>query len=758
MADILDLISAEQINNLLKATEAAVALDAAVSKLNKTTEGAKEKVVKMGEAEKEAERIRKEQTKTLEALDRQRQKGLVAMAKEEAKERELNEVIKMEVKSILDAEKQNKAMLEVKKKLNLATEAGRKQNELYNQSINKNTEYIRQNSDASTKQRMNIGNYPKVLTNVTKSISGLTSGMLPMLGGFALFQNLLTGTEVAGDKFERITSSIGYSLKFLSDRLLTLNFKGLISGFREAWIEGNRYKAVLQEIEDLHIGLGLQEKAAQLRIAQLEMIAKSERSTKEERKAALAEIFKLEAELRTKRIELSDKDTQNELENIAKLIFGADGATDVRKTLILGLVNDQRAFNDNLQDGIKLQDYLNSLIKIELDNMGRANTDLTAYNKAMEGLTGQQRLQLDIVQINTKLSGEQRERIAKAYGASLDALKAEQDAKNALIRLDNKIFKEELKGIDDVENESEKADVRDVNRTINRVDGRIEAERVITDDYIMNLQKREQADIDFIAREDERQAEKAGKEKAIWEKRLNAAYQIGQAMYDFGSMLTSREMSDLDTRYAYELKLAGDNTEKKEKADKKYQDERKKLLQKQAKIDKAMAIFNATINFAQALIAALTVPPPASIVFEAITAALGAIQLATVIATPIPTYAKGTGRAKRGLAVVGEKGRELMVGPDGSLAMTPSTASLVNLGRGGQRIIPNRETELLLRAAKGADDQQSRQMLQEMKDGNNKIVNAIRNKKELHISPDGRKIRERQGDYWKTYEDRKLKL
>ena len=185
---------------------------------------------------------------------------------------------------------------------------------------------------------------------------------------------------------------------------------------------------------------------------------------------------------------------------------------------------------------------------------------------------------------------------------------------------------------------------------------------------------------------------------------------------------------------AYELQLAGDNAVKRAAIEKKYEDEARKLKLKQARADKAQALFSAIIKTAQAVIAGLAYGPPLGYVFAALNAALGAIQIGVIASQPIPAFAKGTKKAPRGLAYVGERGRELIEGSDGSLSLSPSTATLVNLGKGGQRIYNNRETEAIIRAAKGADSSEVRSLLDRVDRGNRDIVQAIKNKKELHIS------------------------
>ncbi|MFQ9503385.1 MAG: hypothetical protein ACLR1G_04770 [Alistipes indistinctus] len=74
-------------------------------------------------------------------------------------------------------------------------------------------------------------------------------------------------------------------------------------------------------------------------------------------------------------------------------------------------------------------------------------------------------------------------------------------------------------------------------------------------------------------------------------------------------------------------------------------------------------------------------------------AALGAAQIASVLATPLPEYAAGTRNHPGGLAVVGDGGRpEVVMTPSGGLFRTPASDTLVDLparsvvfpfGRGG---------------------------------------------------------------------------
>lgn len=113
--------------------------------------------------------------------------------------------------------------------------------------------------------------------------------------------------------------------------------------------------------------------------------------------------------------------------------------------------------------------------------------------------------------------------------------------------------------------------------------------------------------------------------------------------------------------------------------------ERKKqqLKYRQAVWDKANGIAQAGIATALAIMNALQMKPfPVGIAMAAIAGALGAVQVASIIATPIPKYAKGTDRHKGGLAIVGDGGTPELVVHNGKSWVTPDEPTLVDLPAG----------------------------------------------------------------------------
>lgn len=126
-----------------------------------------------------------------------------------------------------------------------------------------------------------------------------------------------------------------------------------------------------------------------------------------------------------------------------------------------------------------------------------------------------------------------------------------------------------------------------------------------------------------------------------------------------------------------------------EMTEKKKEDLAKKeaeLKNKQAKYDKASAIAQALINTALAITSAATVVPfiPLGSIAMGIASAMGALQVATIMATPLPKYAKGTKYHKGGLAVVGDGGKQEVVMTADGAYLTPDTPTLVNLPRGAK--------------------------------------------------------------------------
>lgn len=153
--------------------------------------------------------------------------------------------------------------------------------------------------------------------------------------------------------------------------------------------------------------------------------------------------------------------------------------------------------------------------------------------------------------------------------------------------------------------------------------------------------------------------EQKQKEEII-KKSIDLGIQLANQSFEFMTALREREMESIQAQKDHELSIVGDNTEAKANIERKFAGEILELKRKQARADKAQAAFNIGINTAQAIVGFLNNPGGVPGVIMSVAAGvLGAVQLATVLAKPLPQFFKGTDNAPEGFAWVAEKGPEL---------------------------------------------------------------------------------------------------
>lgn len=153
-----------------------------------------------------------------------------------------------------------------------------------------------------------------------------------------------------------------------------------------------------------------------------------------------------------------------------------------------------------------------------------------------------------------------------------------------------------------------------------------------------------------------------------------------------------REIAANEENFARQLELAQGNKVQtdlleKERETKKAQLEKKKRKEqeKQAKFNKALAAVDIIVNTGIAIIKSVAASPlTGGQPFAAIAAALGAAQLAAVLATPIPKFKKGVKDFDGGPAILGDGGvPEVITNKDGGiLGVSPAKDTLYNLPKG----------------------------------------------------------------------------
>ena len=246
------------------------------------------------------------------------------------------------------------------------------------------------------------------------------------------------------------------------------------------------------------------------------------------------------------------------------------------------------------------------------------------------------------------------------------------------------------------------------------------------------IDKKKELDAETLKLTKERIDEEIRLERLAEETKRNIKIEIGNEVFRFASAIFDRQLQKAEQNAASQL--ANDNltAEQRKKIEKDLAEERTKIQRRAAVVNKAQSLFNIAIDTAAGIVKYGSNPITAPLIPFII--GLGLAQAAVVAATPIPQFAKGTDSAPGGGAIVGEKGSELMVGPDGSIGLTPDTATLIDIQK-GTKIFPSDITQELLGYTNilnglggRKDERMIMAVMNEMIKSNDKVYNAIKNK------------------------------
>jgi hypothetical protein len=414
MADKIDiLVPKESIDSILAADKAITQLDVVYRRM---IEGITTGTKTMKENVATQERlvtIEKEVKKTAEELDAASkklaasEKALADFDKEKyAATLRNNQALKDQQRGVLEmvqaekkltgtiekAEASTKALTAERKKLDLETVEGTKRLKEINEQIDKNTKVIRENSDAATKQRMNIGNYrsaleglPGPLGAASSSVSRLGAAMKALLLNpvalvIAGITAALAGLIKAFKSTEEGTDAIGRTMKALSGVMsvlkqaaqsVALALADLLSGkfgqaaqhlrdgfgdmgkrMKEAASSGRNLYDALDQVGSEKLAYNVD--AVREKIAQLRTEA-AETTNEKEKARLLREAITLTEDLYSKEIDWSRRTTDATLSDLA-VKYGKSAEELKAFTLLSYEERNKLAANDQ-----KLADFANKL-------------------------------------------------------------------------------------------------------------------------------------------------------------------------------------------------------------------------------------------------------------------------------------------------------------------------------------------------------------------------------------------------------------
>lgn len=309
---------------------------------------------------------------------------------------------------------------------------------------------------------------------------------------------------------------------------------------------------------------------------------------------------------------------------------------------------------------------------------------LIAENAAEEQVIRDQQYQIEMLSLKKKLTqkhitqkeyAEQEFQLTSDYvrktnEAAIDALELELQAENLSADDRAKISKELQKLKAELAQKEAEAEISAI-EMVSKADEKAHKEKIRSlQNWLQTSQQAIGSISDLIANvydgqitkiEDEQNANDVAYDRAI--ERIESQAEAG---------VLSEEQAETRKRAA---------KEKTEVKNRELEKKKQELARKQAIWDKATSIAQAGIATALAITKALP-----NFILAAIVGAMGAIQVATIAATPIPAYAEGTkdGSHPGGKALVGDGGKHEVVVHNRHAWITPDSPMLVDLPKGAQ--------------------------------------------------------------------------
>lgn len=380
---------------------------------------------------------------------------------------------------------------------------------------------------------------------------------------------------------------------------------------------------------DLQNRLAIAEEGSEEELAvRLEILEKQKEAEIKAAESNGADVSLIEQKYLNEKRKLYEEYAADEVEEIAK---SAAAQQVVRNALYNSEIKEmEKAFASGL---ISREEYENK--KAEITERFSIDTAKAAVSSLEE--------QLSVEELNADKREEIAERLQKAKA---DLAKAEADAEiNELERIRKK---EEDMG--DERNER-------IQKSIN-----------IAMDALSTV-------ADFAYTMYQRDIEELEKQQEANEEAYNANVERIDSLVEQGVLSTEEGEA---RKRAAEAETAKKNEE--------LENEKIKLQQKQAKWDKAVQIAQTGIATARGIMEAWQLGPILGAIMAGVVAAMGAVQVATIAATPIPAYKEGTknGGHIGGLAIVGDGGKQEVIVYGGKGWVTPDTPTVVDLPRGAE--------------------------------------------------------------------------
>ena len=362
----------------------------------------------------------------------------------------------------------------------------------------------------------------------------------------------------------------------------------------------------------------------------------------------------------------------------------------------------------------------------------------------MEQLTQKNNDKID--EINQKAIDKSHKEDLEAEKQDLEAIKRKSDAKKKAIEDDEKALKALLdKAAKDADAKSGGSGKG--SELISKIN-EYNAEIAVYKDHIQNigaLDEKEAADyIDLQAKKKQAVTDLANYAIQTAEKEEGDIMKLVQMSFEnqekSANNYYKKEDDALKKQYANHLITHAQLDAKEAALNEQKVAKENELKHKQDVANKDSAIFKATMALATAVIEATTAGPGIGLVLAGITAAFDAVYLGMAISAQLPQYALGRTGGKGEMAIVGERGSELIRTGNESY-LTPDKPTLTYIPSGAD-IIPNDKLVQMEMDNRSTGERMSESIgLNIVANKLDNVEAAIKNKKEVSFIGTERGIR-----------------
>lgn len=462
----------------------------------------------------------------------------------------------------------------------------------------------------------------------TTSLAGTAAKAALIIGtlklAFEAFLKVVNSTGAGADKFKIAIAGLKGGLEQLWRSIATGNLKNLGKQMKDAADEARRYQRIVFEISDLDRRLKVEESRIGVELEKNRKIIESEVVSMDEKKVALKNIIELETELNALRKEISIKTYDNIVQKLVQM-------TGQEESLVKAYIEGDKALLDRVAMGQKYNELLEQEKKLTsgktgIDNLDEHIKNVNAIRLQIANATEEEK---KYAQLATALGIPVRELWVEATNAMIDVqeqLNAQMSiSENAASNLNDTLqeqynstvqLKQEYVSLLDLYNKITKASqeiddsdfVKELAKSFDDLT-KTDAGFLLTDEAVKRGEKLAKEEFERIKDAELKEARDAEEKKLVLKRAgFDAAQTLANGYFE---ALSNRrnidyedEVSELDKLYEKKYALAGNDTKRKLKLDQEYNEEREKLDKEYVKKEQSLAIVEATIRGALAIVQA----------------------------------------------------------------------------------------------------------------------------------------------------------